>query len=100
MPKNMKIGNGQHFALSAIAAVNADIFCNPFNVCKVRMQLGINPGHAGTVFYNIVRKEGFLGLYSGIYFSLMRQLVYGQLRIGGFAVAHGYLEDEILGIKS
>ena len=93
---------GVHLCAGAGGELFASFFYVPFDVIKTRMQLGSNPSahsdglfkastnYTGTIdaFVSIIRREGFLGLYSGFRscivldcaFSALQFAVYEQIK--------------------
>ncbi|KAI4149970.1 MAG: hypothetical protein LQ341_001207 [Variospora aurantia] len=57
---------------------------HPLDLVKVRLQTRSSDGPRGMLktFIHILRHDGFLGLYSGLSASLLRQLTYSTTRFG------------------
>lgn len=76
----------------AAAAVSGWLLVHPFDVIKVRAQIG-----GGTKVslaqsaQNIWRNEGLKGMYSGLSAAVVRQLTYGNLRLGFYATFKDFL---------
>ena len=80
-----------NFATGASAALSGWLFVHPFDLLKVRQQLaGEGSGGAKTSLASlakeIVAKEGPAGLYGGLSAACTRQLTYGNMRLGLYAV--------------
>lgn len=77
----------QPFVCGGLAACFASVVIHPIDLVKVRMQL-LGQGSKEAIpspfaiSSQIVKKEGFAGLYSGLSASLTRQATYGTARIG------------------
>ncbi|QDZ26012.1 mitochondrial substrate carrier protein [Chloropicon primus] len=73
----------QPFVNGSIAASVALLAVQPFDVAKMRYQLGSKLGFA-QLARKIVREEGAKGLYKGLDAGLARQMTYGMTRLGVF----------------
>lgn len=86
-PENAyKYKTGLYLAASASAEFLADIALCPFEAIKVRMQ-GSSPAiYSGTLdgFRSITAKEGFGGLYKGLYPLWARQIPYTMMKFASF----------------
>lgn len=78
----------QPFVVGGSSAILASCCVHPIDLSKVRLQLfstqypGIpKPSFPGMLML-MVKKEGFLSIYSGLSASLLRQAIYGTARIG------------------
>ena len=75
-----------------LASAGAACFTHPLDLIKVHFQTassksgGARPSIVGTTV-NIIRSDGFFGLYSGLSASLLRQLTYSTTRFGFYEVA-------------
>lgn len=74
-----------YLAASASAEFFADIALCPFEACKVRSQTqpGCSP-HLRVVLPQIIKQEGFGGLYKGIGPLWMRQIPYTMMKFAAF----------------
>ncbi|KAK6360295.1 Mitochondrial dicarboxylate transporter, variant 2 [Orbilia blumenaviensis] len=76
----------------------AAVFTHPLDLNKVRLQTakkvgnGPKPGMVDT-FRTIFRNEGFLGLYSGLTASLLRQATYSTARFGIYEELKGIVKQ-------
>ena len=78
-----------YLGASATAEFIADIFLCPFEAIKVRMQTTLPP-YAHNLregWSNIVAKEGFGGLYKGLYPLWARQIPYTMVKFASFESA-------------
>ncbi|MCJ1283772.1 hypothetical protein MMC26_003103 [Xylographa opegraphella] len=86
-----------YLTASASAEFIADIALCPFEAVKVRMQTTIPPFATGTFngITNITSKEGFAGLYKGLYPLWGRQIPYTMMKFASFEtiveMIYGYL---------
>ncbi|KAJ1558639.1 Mitochondrial dicarboxylate transporter [Cladochytrium tenue] len=55
---------------------------HPLDTLKIRLQTSTVKAQFVTTFVNVIRKEGFLALYSGLSASLLRQATYSTARFG------------------
>ncbi|KAK6066556.1 hypothetical protein SCUP515_10619 [Seiridium cupressi] len=83
------------FAVGCTSGMVAAVIVQPLDTLKVRMQL--TDQSAGrrsqfTIAKSIVAQDGFWNLYQGLSAGLLRQLVYGTLRLGLFATFEQRLE--------
>lgn len=81
---------GIRMMLAGISGMGAITVCHPLDVIRVQMQTegGIHPPFRNTMdaAVKIYNHSGFInGLYAGISASLLRQLVYGSIRIGVYS---------------
>lgn len=81
----------QPFLCGGIAGCFSITTVQPVDFLKTRMQLqgeGSKGGQTSAIrlFREIVTKDGFMTLYSGVTAAWMRQMVYGSARLGLFAV--------------
>ncbi|KAL0075580.1 mitochondrial carrier domain-containing protein [Phycomyces blakesleeanus] len=74
------------FYYGGMASCIATAIVHPFDLAKVRLQSAKGANKAGmlTTLANIARNEGFVGLYSGISASLLRQATYSTVRFGAY----------------
>lgn len=94
------------FMLGGLSAVIANVFTNPLDVVKIRMQLqgelqarGRYTVHYRNVFhacYAVVRSEGLLALQKGLMPSLWHQFFLNSVRLGSYQIAeqHGWTLNE------
>lgn len=86
-----------YLAASASAEAIADVALCPFEAVKVRMQTTIPPFAKGTMdgISQITSKEGFGGLYKGLYPLWGRQIPYTMMKFASFETIveaiYGYL---------
>lgn len=83
------------FAVGCCSGMVATVCVQPIDTVKVRMQLtDQSNGKASqwSVIRGIVAKQGVLSLYEGLSAGLLRQLVYGTLRLGFFSTFDQHLE--------
>lgn len=83
------------FAVGCCSGMVATVCIQPIDTVKVRMQLtDQSNGKASpwSVAKGIVAKRGVLNLYEGLSAGLLRQLVYGTLRLGFFSTFDQHLE--------
>jgi solute carrier family 25 phosphate transporter 3 len=75
-----------YLSASASAEFLADIALCPFESVKVRMQASVPPVYSGTFdgISKIVAKEGFGGLYKGLYPLWGRQIPYTMMKFASF----------------
>ncbi|AQK40337.1 uncharacterized protein LOC100193603 [Zea mays] len=76
-----------HFGTSGAAVAAATAVTHPFDVIKVRLQMQLagqrgNLVGMGTIFTQMVEREGARSLYLGLAPALARAVVYGGLRFG------------------
>ncbi|XP_028397995.1 mitochondrial 2-oxoglutarate/malate carrier protein-like [Dendronephthya gigantea] len=82
------IPNYARFVMGGLSGMAATCFVQPLDLVKTRMQMSGAEGamrEHKTSFHavvNIVRKEGFLGVYNGLSAALMRQATYTTTRLG------------------
>ncbi|KSA03101.1 uncharacterized protein AC631_01114 [Debaryomyces fabryi] len=61
----------------------ACLVTHPLDLAKVRLQTASKPGQSlGSMVYQIITKEGFFKIYSGLSASLLRQATYSTARFG------------------
>ncbi|KAF4468067.1 mitochondrial 2-oxoglutarate malate carrier [Fusarium albosuccineum] len=83
------------FAVGCCSGMAATICIQPIDTVKVRMQLTDQSGvraSSWSVARSVVARDGFLNLYQGLSAGLLRQLVYGTLRLGLFSTFDQHLE--------
>ncbi|KAM4059476.1 mitochondrial carrier protein [Hirsutella rhossiliensis] len=81
-----KYKTGLYLAASASAEFLADVALCPFEAVKVRMQGSMPNPYAGTVagIRAVTAKEGWAGLYKGIYPLWGRQIPYTMMKFASF----------------
>ncbi|KAK3394227.1 mitochondrial phosphate carrier protein 2 [Podospora didyma] len=91
-----------YLSASASAEFLADIALCPFEAIKVRMQATIPSQYAGTLdgFRQITAKEGFSGLYKGLYPLWARQIPYTMMKFASFETIVEMIYDRLPGSKS
>lgn len=82
------LSTAQPFVCGGLSACFASSIVHPVDLAKVRLQL-FAVEHAGKarpsfpqIITTMVKKEGFISIYSGLSAALARQCVYGTARIG------------------
>jgi solute carrier family 25 phosphate transporter 3 len=91
-----------YLAASASAEFFADIALCPFEAVKVRMQTTIPPFARGTLdgIRTVTAKEGFGGLYKGLYPLWGRQIPYTMMKFASFETIVGMIYERLPGQKS
>ncbi|OCL07927.1 mitochondrial carrier [Glonium stellatum] len=91
-----------YLSASASAEFIADVGLCPFEAVKVRMQTTIPPFAKGTLdgVSTITNKEGFGGLYKGLYPLWGRQIPYTMMKFASFETAVEMIYDALPGKKS
>ncbi|UPK92192.1 hypothetical protein LCI18_003127 [Fusarium solani-melongenae] len=82
------------FAVGCCSGMVATVFIQPIDTVKVRMQLTDQSNVRAspwTVARSVVARDGLLNLYQGLSAGLLRQLVYGTLRLGLFTTFEEHL---------
>jgi hypothetical protein len=83
------------FMVGCGSSMIATVCIQPIDTIKVRLQLmsqGKDKPSPVSIARNIVSKGGFFNLYDGLSAGLLRQLVYGTLRLGLFTSFEQHLE--------
>jgi solute carrier family 25 protein 14/30 len=94
------VGGVQMYVFGGLSAQVAAVFTNPIDVIKIRLQLqgeghGWSPSAAGLykgqhrkgiveMFISVVKEEGLLALWKGVLPSLIREITYSSIRLGGY----------------
>ncbi|KAF7548162.1 hypothetical protein G7046_g8773 [Stylonectria norvegica] len=93
---------GLYLAASASAEFLADLALCPFEAVKVRMQGSIPNPYTGTVhgINTITGKEGWAGLYKGLYPLWGRQIPYTMMKFASFETIVEMIYDRLPGQKS
>mmetsp|Transcript_12350 Transcript_12350/g.40606 ORF Transcript_12350/g.40606 Transcript_12350/m.40606 type:complete len:291 (-) Transcript_12350:90-962(-) len=73
------------FANGGLSGMGATCLIQPIDIVKVRIQLGATGGPFG-VASEIIKKEGFGTLYTGLSAGLLRQATYTTARLGLFNI--------------
>ncbi|KAL4802544.1 mitochondrial carrier domain-containing protein [Aspergillus unguis] len=84
------------FAVACASGLAATVCIQPIDTLKVRMQLTDQSHGHGSSFSlarHIVARDGPASLYQGLSAGLLRQVVYGTLRLGLFTTFEGVLEQ-------
>jgi len=68
----------QHVLAASVAEVTQALVRNPFEVVKQNMQIG-QFGSIRESVSNIVQKKGFVGLYSGYFTLIMREIPFSAI---------------------
>ncbi|KAL2064948.1 hypothetical protein VTL71DRAFT_4088 [Oculimacula yallundae] len=97
-----KYKTGLYLAASASAEFIADIALCPFESVKVRMQTTVPPFAKGTFdgISTVTGKEGFGGLYKGLYPLWGRQIPYTMMKFASFETIVEMIYDRLPGQKS
>uniref|UniRef100_A0A0N4ZF48 Mitochondrial 2-oxoglutarate/malate carrier protein n=1 Tax=Parastrongyloides trichosuri TaxID=131310 RepID=A0A0N4ZF48_PARTI len=89
MPENINIPVPNHikFVIGGTAGMSATCFVQPLDLIKNRMQLAKgSPEYACTpiAIRTVIKREGFLKLYTGLSAGLARQATYTTTRLGTY----------------
>ncbi|KAG6011928.1 hypothetical protein E4U54_007835 [Claviceps lovelessii] len=97
-----KYKTGLYLAASASAEFLADIALCPFEAIKVRMQGTMPNPYTGTIngIGAVRAKEGFAGLYKGLYPLWGRQIPYTMMKFASFETIVEIIYDRLPGQKS
>ncbi|KAH6675497.1 mitochondrial carrier domain-containing protein [Halenospora varia] len=97
-----KYKTGLYLAASASAEFIADVALCPFEAVKVRMQTTIPPFASGTLagINTVTAKEGWGGLYKGLYPLWGRQIPYTMMKFASFETIVEMIYDRLPGQKS
>ena len=83
-----------------LAGSFGEIVTIPLDTAKIRMQVqsGENK-YQGLLdcLRRILKQEGFLALYKGLSAGVLRQIIYGSLRIGLFSPVKSFYQDKLYG---
>lgn len=86
------------FVMGGTAGVMATSIVQPIELIKTRMQLAGEGGGkrppAVRFIRDMIRAEGFTGLYNGFSAAIMRQMTYTTGRMGMFQTIKGWLQEE------
>jgi len=90
-----------YLGASASAEFFADLALCPFESIKVRMQTTVPPFASGTLdgWKKITSKEGFGGLYKGLYPLWARQIPYTMMKFASFETAVEMIYHQLPGKK-
>ncbi|EGV63909.1 Mitochondrial dicarboxylate transporter [Yamadazyma tenuis] len=78
------------FWYGGASSMVACLVTHPLDLAKVRLQTASKPGQSlVSMVYQIITKEGFFKIYSGLTASLLRQATYSTVRFG----VYEYLKD-------
>jgi solute carrier family 25 phosphate transporter 3 len=91
-----------YLSASASAEFLADIALCPFEAVKVRMQATSPPAYTGTLhgIRTITAKEGWGGLYKGLYPLWGRQIPYTMMKFASFETIVEMIYDRLPGTKA
>jgi len=91
-----------YLSASATAEFIADIALCPFEAVKVRMQTTIPPFAKGTLdgISTVTAKEGFAGLYKGLYPLWGRQIPYTMMKFASFETVVEMIYKSLPGSKN
>eukprot|EP00035_Acanthoeca_spectabilis_P007631 m.139804 g.139804 ORF g.139804 m.139804 type:complete len:303 (+) comp14021_c0_seq1:76-984(+) len=94
-PDKSGMGRAQVFLVSAVASTVAESVTFPADVVKTRLQVQSGAGQRGIlqVFVGIVREEGALSLYNGLFPACLRHFVYSGSRM----MLYETLREDVLG---
>eukprot|EP00128_Syssomonas_multiformis_P017438 Colp12_sorted_trinity150504_noHs@4954 len=85
------------FVTGGASGMIATCIIQPVDLVKTRMQLqgmgGVQHKSAVHAFVNVVRQEGFFGLYTGLSAALLRQATYTTTRLGVFSQIQNKLKE-------
>ena len=102
-PENAhKYKTALYLSASASAEFLADIALCPFEAVKVRMQGSLQSPYKGTLdgISQITAKEGWAGLYKGLYPLWGRQIPYTMMKFASFETIVEMIYDRLPGSKS
>ena len=102
-PENAhKYKTALYLSASASAEFLADIALCPFEAVKVRMQGSLTSPYKGTLdgINQITAKEGWAGLYKGLYPLWGRQIPYTMMKFASFETIVEMIYDRLPGSKS
>ncbi|CAH0588843.1 unnamed protein product [Chrysodeixis includens] len=88
-PKERYVPNALKFAFGGLAGMAATCVVQPLDLIKTRMQLSGGGRTSFAVAGEIVAREGFVSLYTGLSAGLLRQATYTTTRLG----VYNYLFD-------
>ncbi|XP_026318407.1 mitochondrial 2-oxoglutarate/malate carrier protein-like [Hyposmocoma kahamanoa] len=88
-PKDRYIPNALKFAFGGGAGMLATCVVQPLDLIKTRMQLAGRGKSSFTVASEIIAREGFFSVYTGLSAGLLRQATYTTTRLG----VYNYLFD-------
>lgn len=76
----------------------ACLVTHPLDLAKVRLQTASKPGQSlFSMIYQIITKEGFFKIYSGLTASLLRQATYSTTRFGVYEfLKETYIEKQTI----
>ncbi|KAL7942244.1 mitochondrial carrier domain-containing protein [Trichoderma barbatum] len=97
-----KYKTGLYLAASASAEFLADLALCPMEAVKVRMQGGSPNPYTGALdgFNKITAKEGYAGLYKGLYPLWGRQIPYTMMKFASFETIVAMIYERLPGEKS
>ncbi|KAL4714880.1 hypothetical protein ACJJTC_012552 [Scirpophaga incertulas] len=88
-PKERYIPNGLKFIFGGCAGMAATVIVQPLDLIKTRMQLSGGGKSSFAMGSEIIAREGFFKLYTGLSAALLRQATYTTTRLG----VYNYLFD-------
>ena len=94
-PSQKRWRAAEPFLTGGFSACFASFCVQPIDLIKTRIQV-LGKGANASPFYlakDLIAKEGFMKLYSGLSASLMRQAIYGTCRLGLHRVFSDYLKQ-------
>ncbi|XP_048482117.1 mitochondrial 2-oxoglutarate/malate carrier protein isoform X2 [Plutella xylostella] len=95
--KERYIPNGLKFAFGGLAGMAATCVVQPLDLIKTRMQLGGAGRSSFTVAGEIVAREGFPALYTGLSAGLLRQATYTTTRLGVYNILFDMYKEKYQG---
>ncbi|KAI8439833.1 hypothetical protein MSG28_013500 [Choristoneura fumiferana] len=96
-PKERYIPNGLKFAFGGLAGMAATCVVQPLDLIKTRMQLSGGARSSFAVAGEIVAREGFVSLYTGLSAGLLRQATYTTTRLGVYNILFDWHKERNAG---
>lgn len=92
-PKERYVPNALKFAFGGMSGMAATCVVQPLDLIKTRMQLGGGGRSSFTVAGEIIAREGFFSLYTGLSAGLLRQATYTTTRLGVYNYLFDYYRE-------
>eukprot|EP00056_Hartaetosiga_gracilis_P003314 m.62602 g.62602 ORF g.62602 m.62602 type:complete len:305 (+) comp11410_c0_seq1:46-960(+) len=92
--KLIKPPNIVKFLFGGAAGMGATMFVQPFDLIKNRMQVSKTGVGFFPTIANVVKADGFTGLYSGLSAGLLRQATYTTTRLGVYTTLFDHLTKD------
>eukprot|EP00285_Hemiselmis_virescens_P000077 CAMPEP_0173378594 /NCGR_PEP_ID=MMETSP1356-20130122/1740_1 /TAXON_ID=77927 ORGANISM="Hemiselmis virescens, Strain PCC157" /NCGR_SAMPLE_ID=MMETSP1356 /ASSEMBLY_ACC=CAM_ASM_000847 /LENGTH=299 /DNA_ID=CAMNT_0014331715 /DNA_START=56 /DNA_END=955 /DNA_ORIENTATION=- len=94
--KTKKLPASVSFATGGLGGIGGWIMVHPFNTVSVRMNLASASGTVNELSFvpfaqSLIKKEGFMSLYTGLGAGITRQIFYATSRLGFFEL----MRDEV-----